>query len=177
MATLDDLLQINRAAYRSDAFGQSVSAGETFSYGLQFADAQSFQAAQLRQGADNAMAVGTHRAEDVGRQEALVQSRALAVAAASGGGASDPGVVALIARNAQEGAYRKAVALYEGEDRSRALKLAADVKDYEGKSGRVSSAINAAGQVYGATTTLLTGQAKDSSLRQRFGMGAPGAVD
>jgi hypothetical protein len=49
----------------------------------------------------------------------LVASRALAVAAASGAGVSDPTMVRVIANARGEGAVRAATALYEGQARSR----------------------------------------------------------
>lgn len=170
----DDMLRLSKAGYTLDATGQAVGAGLEFASGLQFADAASFQASQLRQGANAALATSQRQAVDQDRQTQLITSRALAVAAASGGGASDPGVVSIIARDAQEGAYRRQVALYQGEDRARALNLAADVKGYEGRSAAVNSGISAAGQIFSAGTTLMKGQIKDSSLKLRFGMGAPG---
>ena len=57
------------------------------------------------------------------RQAELIASRALAVAAASGGGADDPTVNKIIADIKGEGAYRAAVAMYEGESQAQNLRL------------------------------------------------------
>ncbi len=176
MATLDDVLRLNKQGNQTDAFGQSFSAGSEFIHGLQARDAAEFQAQQLRINADNALASSQRVAEDSDRQAQIIKSRALAVAAASGGGASDPGVVSIMARNAEEMAYRRQAALYEGLDRARSLNLAADTRVYEGKAAAVNSAINAAGKIYGASTTLMKGQAREASLKQRFGMGAPAGI-
>jgi len=70
---------------------------------------------------------------DVRRVTQLAESRALALAAASGGGATAPTVVKIISRIAGEGAYNAARALYAGEEKARQLKLQALIRDYEGE--------------------------------------------
>lgn len=169
----DSALKFNASGSILDSVGQSIGAASHYEFGQQAAQAAQYQAAQLRQNAGQAMATGQHQAADVARQTQLVTSRALAVAGASGGGASDPGVVSLISRYAQEGAYRGAVALYGGDERARAMNASADAKEYEGKNVELNSDMVAAGQLFGATTTLMKGQTKDASLYQRFGAGAP----
>ena len=72
--------------------------------------------------AGQALAVSQRDAAEARRQTELIASRSLAVAAASGGGVSDPTVVNLIANAAGEGEYRARVALYEGEARARSLR-------------------------------------------------------
>lgn len=94
--------------------------------------ADEFEAKQLEQNAGQAIAASQRVALDRARDARYVQSRALAVAAASGGGVSDPTVVNLIGRIAGEGAYRQGLALYEGEDRARAMRMAAATKRFEG---------------------------------------------
>lgn len=102
------------------------SAGESERRALQF------QAAQLEQNAGQAIAASQRRSAEERRRAALVASRALAVAAAGGGSASDTTVQNIIANLDGEGAYRSMVALYEGEEKSRQLMLAAAGKRYEG---------------------------------------------
>ncbi len=173
MAAIDDIIDLNRTGYRSDAFGQILGAVSHYQFGQQARAGAEYEAAQMRQNAGQALAASQHAALDVDRQSQLVASRALAVAAASGGGASDPGVVSLMAKYAQEGAYKKAVALYGGEEKALAMNAQADAKQYEGKNVALNSDMVAGAGLYGATTTLMKGGAKDSSLYQRFGMGAP----
>jgi hypothetical protein len=103
----------------------------------------------------------------------MIASTALAHAAASGGGASDPTVVNLIARNAGESAYRQAVALYGGDEAARTMQLQADAREYEGKQAQVNSYANATAQGMGARATLLKGMAREASLYLRFGAGGP----
>lgn len=94
------------------------------------------------------------------RQGERKASRMLALAAASGGGASDPTVINLMANLAGETQYRKAVEFYEGGERQRQLKYQADVRRYEGKEAK------RAGKM-AAFTTLLSG---GSSLYSKYGM-------
>lgn len=180
MATLDELLAMNGAGVNIDAFGRAFSAASHFSFGQTAQKGEAFQAAQLRSEADNAAATGQRQAQDAQVQSQYIASRALAVAAASGGGASDPGVVTLMARNAQMGAYHQAVALYNGADRARALNLQASAKDYQGKEVAFNSDQMAAAQTFGAATTLMSGRARgqaiaqgQQSLRQKYGGGMP----
>jgi hypothetical protein len=62
---------------------------------------------------------------DVQRATRLAESRALALAAASGGGASSPTVLNIIANLAKEGSYNAARALYAGEEQARLMKIQA----------------------------------------------------
>lgn len=98
---------------------------------------KAFEAAQARQAAGQAIAASQIAAEEQRRQARYVQSRTLAVAAASGGGVSDPTIVNMLARIAGEGVYRANVALYGGEERARLLNMQAAAADYEGKTGRI----------------------------------------
>jgi hypothetical protein len=169
---MNDLMRINRTGYTMDAYGQAIGAGGELLHGMQYRDAAHFQAEQLRRNATDQVGIATLKAAEADRHTALQNSRALAVAAASGGGASDPGVVSLLARNAEEGAYRRQIAMYEGASASRGMNLAAAAREYEGKAGQVNATENAVGSLFGATTTLLKGQARDS-LFAKYGMGSP----
>lgn len=66
------------------------------------------------------------------RKKELVISRAQALAAFGGGGVNDPTVQNIIADIDNEGAYREAVALYQGEEESRKLNEAAYLSRKEG---------------------------------------------
>jgi hypothetical protein len=95
--------------------------------------AAQFDSQQLEQNAGQAFAAGQAAAVEQLRQNRLLQSRAIALIAASGGGASDETVVNLLARNAGEGAYRAQLAVYQGEEKARQLRLAASTRTYEGE--------------------------------------------
>lgn len=77
------------------------------------------------------------------RRAEILASRALAVAAASGGGASDPSVANLIADIESEGAYRAAVAMYQGESKARQLKYEGALAKWEGKMQQRAANIGA----------------------------------
>lgn len=84
-----------------------------------------FQAEQYEQQAQVTIALSQRAAEEEERQGRFQASRSLAVAAASGGGVTDPTVVNLIANTKGEAHYRAAVDLYQGESKARSLRLAA----------------------------------------------------
>ncbi len=186
MATLDDLISQLNLGTNIGSFGDAMGAASHFSYGQTAKQSEDFQAEQLRQQAGQSMASGQRQAQDVQLQSQLIASRALAVAGASGGGASDPGVVALMARNAQIAGYKQQAALYQGEDKARALNLEASAKEFQGKETALNSDIVAGSQVLKAGANSLAGKARvkslmmdqqpNASMFQRFGQGSPGQL-
>lgn len=116
-----------------NVFGNFAAGSAAARAGKDARAAAEFEAAQLDQAAGQGIASAQRKAIEERRRAALVASRQLAVAAASGGGASDPTITNLIADVEGEGAYRAAVALYEGDERGRQLRLGADAKRYEGE--------------------------------------------
>jgi len=118
-----------------------------------------FKAAQLKRAAGLKKAESQRSALEIERQGKLQQSRALAVAAASGGGASDPTIVDHMARLAGETNYRKMVALYEGEDAANQLNLQAEITKREGKQQRQAANIASIG----------TALSEGSSLYNKYG--------
>lgn len=166
-------LDLNSYGATADSIGATIGGLSHLQFGLAAKAGNDFQADQLRQNAGQVQASSQRTAFEQDRQTQLVNSAALASAAASGGGASDPTVVNIMARTAGEGAYRKAVALYQGDDRARLMSLQADAKDYEGKSMLSNSEQVAGAQMFSAGTTLLKGMARGSSLYQRFAGGGP----
>lgn len=140
-----------------------------------------FQAVQLDQNAGQAIAASQRDGADVARMARLAESRTLALAAASGGGASSPTVMNIIADLAGEGAYRKSVALYAGEDKARSMRMAAAGQRWEGdlalEAGEagydtgigVANNLRGAGDI-AAGSALVKGGA---SLFEKYGMGGP----
>ena len=112
------------------------------------------------------VAASQRQANEELRQADLVASRALAVAAASGGGVSDPTVVDILARTRGEGVYRASQALYEGEERSRSIRISA--KGGGDYSTDPMPGYNAAAFGRLAQTGL--------SLYARYGMNGPGGA-
>jgi hypothetical protein len=133
--------------------------------------AAQFEAEQLEQQAGQSVAASQRTALEEKRKADLVASRALALAAASGGGASDTSVVKIIADLKGEGSYRSAVALYRGEEQARKLRMAGKAKRYEGALAEESGIQEQAGHEIAGMASLFTG---GSSLYGRYGAGGPG---
>lgn len=162
------VLESNAWGAAGDALGSEMSATSHFMFGLHVRQAADFQAAQLRQAGGQAMASAERSAADVDLQTRLTLSRALAVAGASGGGASDPGVVTIMANDAARGAYLKQVALYQGADRQRLMGMQADAAEYEGKANERTSFVTAGAERAKGASNFMTAQANGASLYERF---------
>ena len=125
--------------------------------------AQENEALQLDQNAKTAVAAGQRKALDQKRQTDLIASRALAYAAAGGGGASDRSVVNIISDLKGEGSYRAMIAMYEGEDQAQKLKYQAVLTRSGAENLRTSgreleraSRIKAVGDIVGAASSMYT---------------------
>jgi predicted RNA-binding protein YlxR (DUF448 family) len=88
-------------------------------------------AARARAAAGQSMAAGEVGASEEMRQAMLVNSTALARAAASGAGASDPGIINLMAQTQGRGAYMAGLKLYSAEEQQRRLLDTANADIYE----------------------------------------------
>lgn len=169
----------------SDMLGPSLQIGSTvLSAGSQFARANTygtvgrrrkaaldFEAAQEEEQAGQVQAGAQRTAEDIGRQATLVNSAAIARAAASGAGASDPTVMNIVARTSQEGAYRQAQALYEGEAKARLDRLRAQAARYEGDTVMADAEAARRASMLGASSTVLTGGVKSLSMFDKYWAG------
>jgi len=162
------LLKIGGAAL--DAYGKKKSGSDQAAAGQQQNALAQFQAAQMRVNALDAQASAQIAAHDIQRQQDYATSRALAVAAASGGGASDPTVINLIARTAGEGAYRRSVALYEGKSKAQALNAQADATEYGGSLAVDSGNKSKSAYDLAALTTITKGA---TSLFSKYGGDGP----
>lgn len=101
--------------------------------------AAEFEAQQLEQNAGQVISASQRQAFETTRTGKYTASRALAVAAASGGGASDPTVMNTMSQLASETAYRKSLDLYQGEERARQLRLSAAATRMTGDIGAAAS--------------------------------------
>lgn len=132
-----------------------------------------FNAIELERQAGIAIALGQRSALEEQRQADIAASRALAVAAASGAGVSDPTIVRLLAATKGEGTYRASIALYEGEERARQLRIAALSERMGGSAALEEGADRArAYNLQGLGTMFKTG----SSLYAKYGVGGPDAA-
>lgn len=133
--------------------------------------AAQFEAAQLVQQAGQEQAASQRVSFEEGRTSKLVQSRALALAAASGASASDPTVIKIISGIASEGAYRQNVALYQGEEKARQLKLAAQADILSGDIGAAASLAQGKSiALQGVGSLAVSG----ATMYSRYGYGSPG---
>lgn len=171
-----DPFTLSSAASGLDVFSHIFGGVSGLQHGSDSRAAAEFQAAQLRQNAGQAQAAAQRDAFSVDQQSKLVASRALAVAAASGGGASDPTVVSLMAGIAGEGSYRSALALYQGDEKARAMNSAADTAEYEGKLSEGAARRSAFGKFLGAGAASIKGAARGTSLFEKYGQGGPGTA-
>lgn len=94
------------------------------------------EARELRKRAGVRRAVGHREAAEEQRNAELAYSRALAVAAASGGGVSDPGVVKLFADLQAEGDFRVLSRLFVAEDEAQGIEYRSEVAKREGRARR-----------------------------------------
>lgn len=130
-----------------------------------------FEAQQLEAEATQSRGVGLRAAQDEILKAKLVNSTALARAAASGAGASDPTVMAILARTAGEGAYRSAVAMYEGEAQARLDMMRAAALRFEGATAASDAETASRLATGGAAATLLTGGLKALSMYDKYWSG------
>jgi hypothetical protein len=181
---LDSLLQIisspqemNTIGTSLDAGGQGLGAFSRFRFGAEQREAMDFEAAQYRQQANVAQASAQRSAWSVDMATKYQISNAVAAAAAGGGGASDPTVVNIVSQMAGIGAYQRATALFEGEDKARLLENQATAKTYEGKILQQQSNLTGVSQSITGLGSIVRGAARAESMRKKFGDDAPFMVD
>lgn len=132
-----------------------------------------FEAAQQDQAAGQAIAASQREAEVQRHQATLVKSRALALSAASGAGATDPTVVNLISDIAGEGAYRAGVALYQGDEKARQLRMGSAASRYQGDVALETGRNKASAYRWQGITGAISSA---SSLYGKYGAGGPAAA-
>ena len=95
-----------------------------------------FAARQLNFAADAQKAAGNLAAKEEIRKSEYLQSRALAIAGASGAGVSDPDVLRVISDIAKEGELYAMNRRFEGNEASRALRVQSKLTKWEGDQAR-----------------------------------------
>jgi len=161
--------------------GQQVSQSQVNTLSQQATNerlAAEFEAQQLEYQAGQTLASSQKAAIEQRKASALLASRALAAAGASGAGASDPTVIDIISNIDGEGAYRAALALYEGEEQARSMTVAATARRLGGSSAAAArmseaSSVSTAGK-YSSFSTLLGG---GSSFLGKYGSSLGGSED
>lgn len=174
----------NKIASQERAAGERIAASEIRA-GITAKTSADFEAAQLEQRAGLTRATSQRAAEEVRLESALLQSRALAVAAASGAGASDSNIITAIARIAARGEYGARSRLFEGEVAGNRFIDAARARRYEGEQAMLAGyeraherAAAAESRASAADTNSMNTILKGSlSLFDRFGRSdAPASV-
>lgn len=133
--------------------GTALDAGGTILSGRAESKQLKSQARQLEAMAGNTRGTAQRSAREERRQAKLASSRALAVAAASGGGATDPTVVNIMADLEAEGEYRALAQMYEGEEMARSQQAEALARRKEAKNVKRASYMKAG-------STILSSAAK-----------------
>ena len=151
------------------AAGLGLGAYGRYRGGKSAKKAAKFEARQLEQRAGQVKAVSQRNAQEVSRQGDLQMSRALAVAAASGGGVSDPTVMDVMGDIAGDTDYRRMVALYEGETAADELLLRGQMRRTEGDLAMQAGQIGALGTVLSGGTSMYARYNKDLPSFQDIG--------
>lgn len=133
-----------------DLIGTAAQVGGTILSGRRADAAGRYNQKVLNRQAMAERASASRAAAEEHRNKRLLQSRARAVAAASGGGA----VPELIADIEREGAYRALTALYEGQTRASGLEMQGDIARMEGRQRRSMSNWSAFGTILNAAPSL-----------------------
>lgn len=101
-------------------------------------------ARRLRRMAGDERATSQRAASEERRRARLVESRARAVAANSGAGASDPSVLNLMADLSAEGEYRALTRMYEGETSAQSLEMEARERRRAARGQSISTILGGA---------------------------------
>jgi hypothetical protein len=120
-----------------------------------------YQANQLDQSAGQQFASAQRASLSDQQQARMAQSRALAVAAASGGGASDPTVMSIMSRLAGEGTYRGMVDLYQGREKARQLEDQANALRFQGDIASSNSKYSSAATLVSGASSMYSKYAAD----------------
>lgn len=129
-----------------------------------------FEAAQLNRNAGQQRATAQREAIEQRRAGRLAQSRALAVAGASGAGVSDVDVTNLVSDLAADGEYNALTALYNGEEQALGMEDQAKGVMYNAKQeARSYKAKGKAAKSAGYMTALGTAIEGATSFLEKYG--------
>lgn len=115
-----------------------------------------YQARQMETNAKQAVAEGTFAAEEERRKTDLLASRAMAVAAASGGGALDPTVVKILQGIESQGSLNSATEMYNASESARGMTDQAQATRYSGKQAKKAGQMKAIKSVLSGAGDLVT---------------------
>lgn len=152
----------------STSFGQQIGSGLSglgtiigaagqLNAGNASMQAAQYSAAQMRQNASQTIAAGTANVQGQMLQTQMLQSRALAVGAASGAGALDPTVVNLVSQIAGYGAYNAGMATYNAQSRAAAQQNEANATVFSGQQAQTASRWKAGSTILTGASTFMNG--------------------
>jgi hypothetical protein len=113
-----------------------------------------FEADQYEDVANAELAASQREAEQARRESRYLQSRAQAVSAASGAGATDPTVVNLIGDLEEEGEYSALTALYNGSQRADVARKTGVMTRRRGEAYRRTGNMNAFATVLDGASSM-----------------------
>lgn len=121
--------------------------------------AAKFEAQQLEQRAKEQEAAGQLSALEERRKSNILQSRALAVAGASGGGALDPNVLNIVSGLAGEGEQAFQSELFNARSRAGTLEAQAAGRRFEGKQAKTAGLIKGVSTAFSGLSSAAMGGA------------------
>ncbi len=134
--------------------GTALSAGGSILGANSEAKEMRREANQLEANAGLERASSQRAAMEERRQARLAASRALTVAAASGGGVDDPTVLNALAGIEGEGEYRALSALYEGNESASGMEAEAQARRRGAKSTKRAGLIKAGSSILSSGSSL-----------------------
>lgn len=151
--------------------GQQQAADAAEAQGKAQQQAADYQAKSMEVKAGQERAVSQRQAINERRKLELAQSRAQAVAAASGAGAADPTVVSLSGQLEREGELNALTALYHGEQAASGLEEGAGLKRYEGNATAIGAEASADAARVSSYGSLFKGLSDAGSMYMKYGSG------
>jgi len=132
------------------AAGTAVGAVGAIQGGKAQQASANYQAAQLEAAGKTERAIAQREAEEDRRQARLMQSRARAVGAASGGGID----LELAGDIAEEGEYRALTSIWEGEEAAKGRNAQAAAARFEGKQAKKAGYLRGASKAFSGAASL-----------------------
>lgn len=140
--------------------GTAISAAGSVAGGFASSAQQKAQAKALEMRANEERAVAQREAQSRRKQADLIMSRQQALAADSGGGATDPTILDLMGDTAAQSYVNSGTAIAEGETRGRGLEYQAKINRQAGKQAILAGFIDAG-------STMLSGMSEFSKYRSK----------
>lgn len=156
-ATAGGLASLVPSASTLALLGTGLGAAGTVYGGIQARAGAEAEGRQLKAKGDEEKAIGQRKAMQAQREKQLALSRINAVSAASGGGAGDDSITALMEGVQQQGDYNSMLELYQGNSGRNKAYASAAARRAEGRSALTGSILGAAGRA-GANLYSLYGR-------------------